>query len=57
MAAAQRTLLDGLVLVVSGAYAHGSHKTVTNRERALQRLTPTGLSTEAADMGRSPEAC
>lgn len=40
----QGTPLYYLALVASGAYGHGSHGTVTNRERLLKQLPPTGHS-------------
>ena len=42
VAAAQGIFLGPLALVASGAYAHSSHRTVTNGERVLNWLPPPG---------------
>lgn len=38
----QGALLHHLALVAHGAYTRGSHRTVTNRERVLKQLPPSG---------------
>ena len=43
VAAAQRTLLDHLVLVAREVFIPGSHRTMTIRETVLGRLTPKAL--------------
>lgn len=50
MAAAQGTPLCCLALVASGAYAHGSDRTVTNGERVLSQLPPPGYKKQQTEV-------
>ena len=40
VAATQGTPLDHLVLMASGAYIHGSHRTITNSSELFSQPTP-----------------
>lgn len=45
----QGSPLDLLAMVASGAYTYESHRTITNRERALNQLASPGNSREVTD--------